>query len=803
MFEDQTQPNLKPAAYHFTEAAPKKPGSSNTILVLLAAIIAAILIIGGIWWFLKHKAPTDVPMPDPSASSNEAATSTPGTGVSTSTLPGGLADGDGIILDGRRLTEEELKAENLAFAQFYKAQADDFKPKTFETKLPIFAKTDLSNYYDVSRKLDLDKTLEKINNNGFALLDNQFAKEADDFYKTFELLAKKDIPQFISGDFLIYYYQNILKETYKEIESNVFYQDVWTISKEFFDLASTRYKKRRDLVGSVNDPVLEAERLEAAFFAVSLELLKPKTGQIDQLNRNSDTKFTVKEMADFDFTPPDYLTDDVAKEVALITRASGEAKSPIFLYQKNYSEFAVPESYLKNAKLNNFYLAANWLKSPYPLYYKSEACPDCALDQNDWLINFIAAGLIARDFGDNQELKNHWAKVYKILAFFQGIRKELTYLNYHEVFKSAYGDVYNPELIFSGPGGQPSFERASQAAEKLAREIRTGFNFADLVGGLDRSSAESKNRIGMRLLQENYWPNDYISGKLIGPGVGDYLGKYDQYHPGPDLPFSSCIPEKFKKVERCTFIGLDVINLFKPVSETDKYFQANSYFQNYKQKSGEIKQALGEFNVYDWHENNYWTTLDIIKKNLIESGAKTLPAYVSSAAWQEKEVNTALGAWVNLGLPADSLGMGTMESDGFGGNQRWNSYVEPNLALVDELLADSKMLVQMFTALRLGSDAGFTTKKLNELVEHFDKIKTIVKKELNQEQLDENDQLAISELVRNAMIVKAGAKSMNMKFKYKSVTESIKGIKLLAVVVALPDKKILMVGPVFNYTEGR
>lgn len=797
MFEDQIQSNLKPAAYRFNNAAPQEPKGGKTALIIIAAFIVAGIIFAGIWFITRKKASVAPATIEPEATSTEI------TEISTSTLPGGLTDGEGMIIGGRHLSEEELKAENLAFAQFYKAETDDFKAKKFETVLPIFAKTDLANYYDLSRKVDLDKILETINRDGFAIFPNQFSKEANDFYKIFELLAKKDVPQFISSDFLIYYYQNSLKETYKEIESTVFYQDVWTISKNFFDLANSRYKKRRDLIGDVNDPVLEAERLEAAFWAVSLELLKPQPKQINALNKNDEAKFSIKEAADFDFAVPDYLTEDVAKEIALIVRAGKPAKSPIFLYQKNYSDFVVPSAYQTNPKLNNFYLASTWLKSQFPLYYQGDSCPDCALDKNDWLINFIAASLITRDFADNQELKNYWAKIYKILAFFQGIRKELTYLNYQEVFKSMFGDNYNPEQIYSGPGGQPSFERAMEVAEKIAVELQQGYNFGSILGGLNRSEAANRPNIGMRLLQENFWPNDYIAAELTLNNAGDYLGAYDQFHPTVELPLTACFNELNKKAERCRIIGLDVINLFKPISAQNQYFNANSNFKNYKNQSRKINQALAAFNVYDWHENNYWSVLDIIRKNLPEENIKGLPLQVSAAAWQEKEINSALGAWTNLSLPADTFGVGFFETGGFGERYKLNGYIEPNLALVNELSANSKMLAEMFTALRLGVNAGFTSKKLNELVEYLDKIKLIIKKELNQELLDDNDQQLISELIRNTMVVKAGTKSINLQFQNKSTKESIEGVKLLAVVVASPDKKILTIGPVFNYQENK
>lgn len=796
MFENQEQLSPKPSSFNFNHPDETKIRNKKMVVVILAALMSIMAISGGVWFKFLRKTASVVPAIEQKAEQ-------PVKKISTSTLPGGIGNGDAVDANGHILTEEELKAENLAFAQFYKPETEDFKQKQFQIKLPIFAKTDLANYYDISRKIDLDKVIEKINRDGFALLDNPFAKEANDFYKVYELLAQKELPQFVSGDFLLYYYQNSLKETYKEIESNVFYQDVWTISKDFFDLASARYRKRRDLVGAVNDPVLEAERLEAGFFAVSLELLKAKPEQIDELNRSLGAKFSAKEAADFDFTAPDYLAEEVAKEVALINRGNEAAKSPIFLYQKNYSDFKVPAAYKENSRLNNYFLASNWLKSSFPLYYKSNDCPNCLLDKNDWLINFIAASLIARDFADNQELKNYWAKVYKILSFFQGIRKELTYLNYQQVFKTVYGETYNPEVIFSDALGRPAFDSALATAEKLAGEIRSGFNFSEIVGGLNRSLAANKPKIGMRLLQENYWPNDYIGSRLTGGNVGNYLGVYDRFNAQTGAVISGCEVGREKKFERCTIIGLDVINLFKPVSSQDKYFLTNSNYKNYQSQINEIKTALGKFNAYDWHENNYWTTLDIINKNLLLANHQPGPVYVSNQAWQEKEVNTALGIWLNLAIPADRFGLGSFETSGFGGRSKMNSYIEPNLELINELSANSKMLAQMFSVLKLGKDAGFTAKRLNELVEYLDKTRAIVKKELNGELLDESDQLLISDLIRQTMIVKAADKNLKMQFKNNSIKESLDGVKLVTVVLSLPNSKILSIGPVFNYREGK
>ena len=40
-------------------------------------------------------------------------------------------------------------------------------------------------------------------------------------------LIKNEIPIILSSDFIIYYYQNVLKNTYKDIQKNAFYENVW------------------------------------------------------------------------------------------------------------------------------------------------------------------------------------------------------------------------------------------------------------------------------------------------------------------------------------------------------------------------------------------------------------------------------------------------------------------------------------------------------------------------------------------------------------------------------------------------
>jgi hypothetical protein len=372
-------------------------------------VVANIALIAGYWYF-KTRINDD-------AIATKLEQSHKPTASTTSGLPDDIGGNGGTNFDLSSSTAN-LKVEEITFGIFYDPPKTGMRSSAVKYKLPLNIKTDVSNYYDISRKINLDEYIGKINDNGFALMQSEFPAASNNYYGAYRQLAEKKIPVLITSDFLLYYFQNTLKQVFKEIEKNAFYDSIWDINKKLYDISLARYKKRLSEVGLANDQVLEAERQETAYFAVDLSLLIPRSDQINkQVNFVDSNKFSENEAEKYFFELPEDLRDDVDKELAGIRRGSGLAKSPIFLYQKDYGAFRVPDNYKYSAKLNNFYLSIKWLNAVFPLYYKNEACPDCLLDYEDWIINMTAANLIAKDIYENPEIKNDWAIVYKFHAF--------------------------------------------------------------------------------------------------------------------------------------------------------------------------------------------------------------------------------------------------------------------------------------------------------------------------------------------------------------------------------------------------
>ncbi|MFA5184260.1 MAG: DUF3160 domain-containing protein [Patescibacteria group bacterium] len=767
-------------------SAPRSPWKKIALIVAFAVV--ALVIAGLIFFFIEKYRPAPSVV-EPEASSTPA---TPAAAV----LPSLDQPVAATTTAASSLTG--IAVEYLSFGDFYKPLEDDFQPRIDDYELPLNVKIDVMNYYDVSRKINLDPGLDDLNKLGFTTIDNPWPKEASDFYALYGSLSGRQIPLLITSDFLIYYYQNIFKKTFKDVEENVFYDNLWEISQEMYMVAKNRYETRLAAIGDINDSVLEGERLETAFFAVALELLKPIASQVaSKATVNSTGLFTASDAERFYFVVPPYLRDDVMAEVKLIREGRAQAKSPVTLYARNYTDFVVPADYLANAKLNNFYLTTKWLNSVFPLNYRGKDCPNCLLDQADWRINLTAASLIAQDFSNLPEVKNKWARIYKIMSFFKGLRAELDYVYYRDTLADVFGKDYDIEKLFDDQNKQ-----GTANLEKLRAKLLT-YDFPAISGALDKSDSSAKAKLGFRMLAESYWPNDYIFRRLTTPTVTTYLGTSTP----PNSNITACLDKQAGGRQRCNGLALDVVNLVYPITSHD-YFAENTNYQNYAVASQGLRDELTKNAV--WHVNNYWTTLSLLRSGL--SAAKNnWPLFGRSVAWQNKSLETAAAAWINLQLPLEKFSVAPVQkSQSLDSLARWteNSYVEPNLALINELIANNDMVIKMFSALRLETDVQLALKDIRSFSDNLAALKKIVLKELSGEKLDEADNELIANLTRQLQVSASPISAKQLAIvlpaqKTAPLRGDLSRLKLLVLIHQEDKNKVFSVGPAWDYRESR
>lgn len=789
MFENQDT-SKSDGANNFVSPNQSGPDDSyasakkKKIILIIAISLGVIILATVLWWASSVLLSKSKNQPEPS---NENNTETEQSGLDVYLNPNDSVIGDeddNDYLSG---------VEYLSFADFYKLDNDTERNINFKNyNLPINIKLDVANYYEVSRKITLDTQLDNLNEHGFAILDNPWEKTADNFYSLAETLDSRQIPLFISADFISYYYQSILKASFKEIEEAVFYESLWNISENLYENSRKQYEAHLAEIGNVNDRVLEAERLATAYFAVSLELLKPHADQIEENHRFSSGLFNEQDQKQFAFQVPAYLNDDVLSELALISEAKAKQKSPVLLYDRDYKSFIVPSEYSDNARLNNFYLAAAWLNSTFPLNYRDDSCADCLLDKDDWRINFIAASLIAHDFATSQDLKNEWARVYKSLSFFKGLRDAWNYIDYRDGFEALFTKEGDIKSLFAENNLQAEDNLEALRLKLLERQS------LPIQGAYNPNSVDGRRFAGLQFLADFYWPNDFILSKLRYPIVGSYEGNTLAKN-----NITACSIQG--STQRCQGSSQDILKLIYPAWDSES-FRENSKYVNYTSSIAQLQTLADE--AIKSNINNYWSSLYLWKNYLLNT-ENNLPEYLKNSNWSNRMADSALASWVDMQLPMDKLSLrsqvssvGNLSSGEITADYAW---VEPSLEFFDRIIAHSQMVIGMFEALDISSRSNLAINYINEAESELVLLRNIAIKQAAGEDLNESDTQVIRDFAKMYNLEKMETKSLIWRNSAlnKKVTQNMGAPKILIIAHPVGDKIVFAAGPIFNHQESK
>jgi hypothetical protein len=406
----------------------------------------------------------------------------------------------------------------------------------------------------------------------------------------------------------------------------------------------------------------------------------------------------------------------------------------------------------------------------------------------------VAAGFLAQDLFNNENLKTEWARIYKTLSFFKGLRGDLSYVHYRDALNDVFGKDSRLEDLFSVSNSQKP-----ENFEKLKNKINS-YDLAAVEGAFNKDDLAVRPQLGVKLLSEFYWPNDYVFSELTTPNVGAYQG---QSLPAANV--TGCLLNN--NLGRCMGFGLDIINLLVDVPAGNSYFVENTSYEGYAKAVSNLKAKINTSSA-NWHYNNFWTTLKTIKASL-ENNQGKWPIFGRSAAWQQREINRALATWANLQVPLDKFGLyqkySQAENYASDSNKYYEyAYVEPNLALVNELLANVSMTSEMFNALKLNSEVKSVSVSLNDLAANLNSLKSIIEKELKSEDLSSGDYEFINQLIKEYKVETNSSKTFWLSgSNNRGLTEDISNVRILLIIQKNKNNLVLTAGPIFNYWEKR
>lgn len=167
-------------------------------------------------------------------------------------------------------------------------------------------------------------------------------------------------------------------------------------------------------------------------------------------------------------------------------------------------------------------------------------------------------------------------------------------------------------------------------------------------------------------------------------------------------------------------------------------------YPNYEKSLANVTDKIGRFSRSAWDANLYQNWLDTLGTLVREPDAKS-PSFTKTAAWKRKQLNTALGSWVNLRYETIAVVEQVASECGEGGYETINigkprGYVEPNPEFFRRLDDGfGKLAVQLERSIKSPELKKGAAEKIATYRQHLKALETIARKELDNTPLTDEE----------------------------------------------------------------
>ncbi len=693
----------------------------------------------------------------------------------------------------------KIKTEKFDFASYYYLSPLEVTLKVPPYDLPLDT-NEVSNFEVFAKKIPLNKdALILLEKNGFVVIKNPFNSREEDITVPYKTLKDREVPVFITSDSLLHLYHIQFDETLRQIEEKEFYDDVWDISKKLLDDSIEKYN-------SGSGDLKEASKRNAAYFAVGLSLLKPREDQLCKDEWRCDDPglagayFTREDLQKYKFDIPDFVKDDVKKEIDLIEQHSGFSYSPIFKYEEDYSQYVPRGHYTRSEKLKNYFKAMMWYGRIS--FLLKGGCEECLVSEEDAKIQTIGASFIASEFAENQKLKEEWDRIYSVTAFYVGLSDDLGPYEYIEALNYVFTGIFDPNDLKEENIGNLKAKLAEYQPPKIYGgtgkcEIEPPFNPEQADQCLEATK-------GFRLMGQRFIPDSYMFQNLVFPIVGNYHG---DKKPFTSVPSVAGVIRGFPR-------GLDAMALLGSSKAKELLEELeDSNYKDYDKSFKKLQEEFDSFNTSDWNKNLYWSWLFALKPLMKEYG-EGYPTFMQTDAWQKKQLTTSLASWTELRhdtilYAKQSYTM--MVAAIIPPEKPVVGYVEPVPEFYNRLLALTRMTNKGLTEMDVLDD---TSKyRLENLEKILERLVTLSKKELENQELTQEDYdfiknfgdelddviAEVDEKAKKTTIIADVHTDTNTQ---QVLEEGVGYVNLIVVAYKVPDGRILIgAGPVMSYYE--
>jgi hypothetical protein len=469
--------------------------------------------------------------------------------------------------------------------------------------LPL-STADIENYQNFYEKMPLNReALNLLEKNAFVVIptldiaeqeifldyNREMANPKDDFVAYYQVLKNIDVPIFITTDSLLHYYHIFFDTTLMRLERDLFYQDIWEISKELFEVSLNHYNY-------LEDDLKEAARRNVAYLAVAMELLKPDKSQViseeklkeeycspemepevcemmidgveDIYGKQSSYQyFSEEEFERYCFEIPDYVDSLVKEEIGLIKEHKGWEYSPIFVYQEDYSQYIPRGHYTKSEKLKNYFKVLMWFGRMTALIEGSPSLSPgesmCSggvggiISEYDAKIQTLQAFLLAEKFFSSQNIRERWNRIYSITSFMVGFSDDLGPYEYSEALRKVFS-IEDGTLIAENLAEHYNELKKVISEYPYEPKIYSGLGACELlmpcpplsVEDIENLKVQAKELLGQtkgfRLMGQRFTLDSWLFSEIVSPYSGEYEGPRLPL-PTEDKPFTFSWNDDYEK----------------------------------------------------------------------------------------------------------------------------------------------------------------------------------------------------------------------------------------------------------------
>jgi len=415
----------------------------------------------------------------------------------------------------------------------------------------------------------------------------------EQMYAVYEQAKDAGIPVLVTTDSLLHTFHILYDYTLRLAEIEHFVSDLKALNEAML-------RDTLEMLQAATDPkVEEAIQGNLAFFAVASALLDPA------------------------FQVPPQVKQVVQGELELIEAHRGFSPSPIFGSPEDYSQYVPRGHYTRNETFERYFKCMMW----YGRIGFHPTVPDVERARRETRqALMITAGLFETAVGDEIAI-DVWERIYEPTVFFVGEADDLTPYDYQDLAQS---------LFHMSPG--PAIWEDREKLDSF-RQATGDLRPPRIVGGYVKDDQDVKDETrSFRFMGQRFVYDSYLFQQLVYDAVGPYQGS------GQPFTLSPSDAGPIRGMPR----GLDIAAVFGSDRALEILSQeGDTEYKGYAEQMAKLRQETLSLPAERWVENLYWGWLYSLRPLLAEK-SEGYPAFMHSAAWEDKDLFTFLGSWAEL-----------------------------------------------------------------------------------------------------------------------------------------------------------